>query len=273
MLYKYLPSERIDILEKLKIRFSPLPSLNDPFESLPLIETSKEKNKLISSAFAELEEVWCSTDESLKNEENRKLLEKTKNDITRYANEQISSNAAGQGLMSLLSDNFGVLCLSRTKTNLLMWAHYAEEGRGIVIGLDDSHVFFREKDMEGNDTRPVPVAYSQKRRRVIIDEECFYEKLLCEKPIDWAYEEEERLFRFFLSKYGVIGKDVYNQDIVLSELPKETIKLVFLGYRSSDLTEHRAIEAVKTNKINCKIYRSCMCKSEYRLKFEEVKFK
>lgn len=270
MLYKYLPSERVDILEKLKIRFSPLPSLNDPFESLPLIETFKEKNELISSAFAELEEVWRNTDESLKNEVNRKLLEKTKNDITYYANEQISPNAAGQGLVSLLSDNFGVLCLSRTEKNLLMWAHYAEEGRGLVIGFDDSHVFFNKKDMEGNDTKPLPVTYSQKRRRVIVGEERFYEKLLCEKPIDWAYEEEERLF-LFLSKDGVIGKDVYNQDIILSELPRETIKSVFLGYRSSDLTEHRAIEAVKNNKIDCKIYRSYMCSSEYRLKFDEVK--
>jgi len=270
MLYKYLPSERVDILEKLKIRFSPLPSLNDPFESLPLIENSKEKNEVISSAFSELEEIWRSTDENLKNEENRKLLEETKNDITCYA-EKITSNTVGQGLMSLLSDNFGVLCLSRTEKNLLMWAHYAEEGRGIVIGLDDAHVFFREKDMQGNDTRPVPVAYSQKRRRVLVGEERFYEKLLCEKPFDWAYEEEERLFRFFLSKDGVIGKDVYNQDIVLSELPRETIKSVFLGYRSSDLTEHRAIEAVKNNKIDCKIYRSYMCSSEYILKFDEVK--
>jgi len=38
MLYKYLPVERIDVISNLKVRFSPLKSLNDPFESLPLID-------------------------------------------------------------------------------------------------------------------------------------------------------------------------------------------------------------------------------------------
>ena len=42
MLYKYLSDERVDVLENLKIRFSPFTSLNDPFKACPLIDISKE---------------------------------------------------------------------------------------------------------------------------------------------------------------------------------------------------------------------------------------
>ena len=47
MLYKYVEEDRVDILEKLKIRFSPFTSLNDPFEAYPLIDMSVEKTKFI----------------------------------------------------------------------------------------------------------------------------------------------------------------------------------------------------------------------------------
>ena len=30
----------------------------------------------------------------------------------------------------------GLLCLTRTPTNPLMWAHYADSHRGVVIGID-----------------------------------------------------------------------------------------------------------------------------------------
>ena len=49
MLFKYLPAERIDVLENLKIRFSPLGSLNDPFEAQPLIDLGEEREQQINT--------------------------------------------------------------------------------------------------------------------------------------------------------------------------------------------------------------------------------
>lgn len=37
MLYKYLPPERVDVIESCRIRFTQLLSLNDPFEHCLLI--------------------------------------------------------------------------------------------------------------------------------------------------------------------------------------------------------------------------------------------
>lgn len=270
MLYKYLPIERVDVLENLAIRFSPLMSLNDPYECQPLIDMRNEKNALIDKLIGELNDLWAHTNEEEKIPTNQRILEDTKKELIDNINTRTDSYVVGQELMSLLGDNFGVLSLSRTGSSLLMWSHYASEGKGIVLGFDDEHSFFRQRDMEGNITHPIPVVYSDKRRKVTPGEDRYYEKLLCEKPLDWAYEEEERLFRTFLTKAGSIGKDPYGQNIVLSALPKEAIKAVYIGYRADEKTKKRVLAAIKNNSIECVIYSSSICKDEYRIKFSEI---
>ncbi|OUS51807.1 hypothetical protein BM607_011295 [Shewanella sp. SACH] len=58
MLFKYLPIDRIDVLENLKIRFSPLMSLNDPFECQPLIDMKNERDMLLQQMLFDLNELW-----------------------------------------------------------------------------------------------------------------------------------------------------------------------------------------------------------------------
>ena len=66
MLYKYLPPERIDVLKNLKIRFSPLGSLNVPFEALPLVDLSEEKQKIHDRMEKDLKEYWDNLEEKEK---------------------------------------------------------------------------------------------------------------------------------------------------------------------------------------------------------------
>ena len=270
MLYKYLPAERIDIIENLKIRFSPLLSLNDPFENLPLVDISVEKNVLLSQLILELEEIWEKTDVSEKTVSNRQLLEQTKEKLHQQINEETSPYSVGQQVVNLIGDNLGVLSLSRTEKSLLMWTHYASEGKGFLIGFDDNHSFFRQKDMEGNITKLLPVIYSAKRRKIIIGEESYYQKLLCVKALEWAYEEEERIFRIFLTKENVVGKDIYGQDIVLSELPKESIKEIYFGYAMCDEDKDRITLAVSKNRIDCQLSRARICNDEYKIVFDQI---
>jgi hypothetical protein len=43
------------------------------------------------------------------------------------------------------ADNTGILALTRTPTNPLMWAHYADNHRGLVIGIDAEAAGFAEE--------------------------------------------------------------------------------------------------------------------------------
>ncbi|KZK66797.1 hypothetical protein A1L58_05145 [Shewanella baltica] len=269
MLFKYLPIDRIDVLENLKIRFSPLMSLNDPFECQPLIDMKNERDMLLQQMLFDLNELWENTAIEDKTEENRKILEKTKAELIANVQKKTHSFIVGQELIANLSDNLGVLSLSRTEDNLLMWSHYADEGQGLVIGFDEEHEFFKQESLAGQPTRPIPVVYTNKRSKVVPGEERYYEKLLCEKPRDWAYEEEERLFRAFLSKEGCLGKDAYGADVILTDLPKNAIKAVYLGYYTTEDTKKRVISAIKANEISCNIFQASVSLDEYKIEFRD----
>ncbi|MGY4879319.1 DUF2971 domain-containing protein [Vreelandella aquamarina] len=269
MLFKYLPKDRIDVLENLKIRFSPLMSLNDPFECQPLVDMKNESDKFLQQMLLDLNELWENTAIEEKTEENRKILEETRAELIADVKKGTHSFVVGQELMARLSDNLGVLSLSRTEDNLLMWSHYADEGKGLVIGFDEDHEFFKQPNLAGRSTRPIPVVYTNKRSKVVPGEDRYYEKLLCEKPRDWAYEEEERLFRAFLSKDGCVGKDAYGMDVILTDVPKEAIKVVYLGYSTTEDTKQRAISAIKNNDISCNLFQARVSLDEYKIEFTD----
>lgn len=272
MLFKYLPAERVDILENLKIRFSPLMSLNDPFECQPLVDIKNESSQFLEQMLSDLDELWENTADEEKTEENRKFFEKTRVELIAGVKEKTNSFVVGQELMALLSDNLGVLSLSRTEDNLLMWSHYADEGKGIVIGFDDEHSFFKQPSLAGRSTRPIPVVYTNKRSKILPGEDRFYEKLLCEKPRDWAYEEEERLFRAFLNKEDCLGKDACGMDVILTDLPKTAIKAVYIGYGISEQTKTRTLSAIKSNDISCEIFQARVSLDEYKIEFSDQIF-
>lgn len=270
MLYKYLPSERIDVIQNLEIRFSPLQSLNDPFEASPLIDMSLEKEDMVSFIESGLNELWSNTKEYEKTEENKLSLEQAKKELIEKSEVLMCSRNAGHEVIKLLGDNLGILSLSRSEHSLLMWSHYASGNTGYVLGFHDEHEFFRKKDQRGNITKPIAVVYSQKRIQISPKDENYYQKLLFKKPLEWAYEEEERIFRYFLSKENAIGKDEYNQDIVLSELPKETIAAVYIGYKASCETESEILLALKKHNIECPVYKARICDNEYKIIFDDI---
>ena len=84
-------------------------------------------------------------------------------------------------------DQLRICSLSKTKENALMWAHYADGHRGVVIGV--------EVDRDRYDLRPVqyegPPFVKQAEINPPIETA---KRILCYKHEVWIYEEEERIF-------------------------------------------------------------------------------
>lgn len=89
-----------------------------------------------------------------------------------------------------LNVSTGLICLSRSWSNPLMWGHYAEKHTGMALGF------------EVHDGLPVEVIYAKyptklrkdpKTGHFQINEE-FVNRLLITKFFDWHYEEEWRIF-------------------------------------------------------------------------------
>ena len=269
MLYKYLPCERVDVLEKLKIRFTPLSSLNDPFEAAPLIDASLELSRFESYVENEWKKICVDPNKTVGEKQD---LEKRKISVIKRAKKKFDPNFFGKDIVSELDKkSFGVLSMSRTKSSLLMWSHYASEGKGYLLAFDESHLFFRRKALDGRIAKPIPVNYSARRRRVAPSDENFFQKLLCEKPLEWMYEEEERLCCVFGAEDKAIGKDDYGQDIVLSNIPSDMIKGVYVGYRTDEDIKNRILSSIKKHSINCVIFNSRLCNNQYKLEFIELK--
>jgi hypothetical protein len=166
-LYKFLPA-RPSFFENLLLRASSKHSLNDPFEAKP------------SASF------WADLFTYTKNDR----FGGTKEEIIKYLQKQPPYSRWSELGVSLFYE-YGIISLTETKDNLLMWSHYADQHRGMVIEFDVSHPFFcsthSENALTGNTRR---VLYRKERLNELGD---YLLEPYFHKSDEWAYEKEHRL--------------------------------------------------------------------------------
>lgn len=262
MLYKYLSPARLSVLNDFKIRYTQPAQLNDPFESALLINTSAyDRSHEIIESLAH--EVVCETDED------RAELEAAKDELKAEAKAKASPRAMGKRLAEFLNKARGVLSLSRANDSLLMWAHYGDSHRGFVIGVDETHPFFHSLDGEGNRTSPQNVIYTSRRMIVDVDSPEFHNQLLCYKSLEWAYEQEVRVFTTF----GPVDTDFEKHapdQVHLFTLPRECIKEIYIGANANAQTRAKILELVDRRKLQVKVFDAYVDDEKYALNFYEV---
>jgi hypothetical protein len=268
MLFKYLPYKRVDVLENLKIRFSPLQSLNDPFECMFPIDVTKEIESAFNNVKKEFDEWWDSLeDNSAKNMNKYYNYIKA---IRHGVENELNSHNVSENLLNTLDESFGILSLSRSYENLLLWAHYASDNAGYVLGFDETRMFSQQTDLCGNIVTPFNVLYSDTIQYFEYGTDNWREKLLCQKPIEWAYEQEERFFLSGMDLAKYTNKDIFGFRIVLYDFAPESVEKVFIGCKATQDTKNKIFDAIKKNKLNCSVYEAKPSKFEYKLEFKEI---
>ncbi|MGP1150195.1 DUF2971 domain-containing protein [Serratia sp. CY49633] len=125
-------------------------------------------------------------------------------------------------LVEALSCHLGVLSLSKSDVNELMWTHYASNGQGLAVTFNEEHHFFKQfpakevsyskdkrasltyyKGMMRMNGAPLKKFYAENFNDSIglmqtlngngIDIEDFTERLLYSKDEKWDYEDEARI--------------------------------------------------------------------------------
>lgn len=226
LVYKYLHSDRIDVLENSNIRFTQAEALNDPFESMPSF--AKFRTNTANAVRAKFKEQFGM-------------------DISppQLADTLGPLNIEIDNLQRNFSQTMGMLSLTTTKKNRLMWAHYADSHRGFVIGLDGYDVFFKEGSHKSG-LGLKKVKYSAIREEAFPDSNALeiqnvsptneeiqkgLEIFFFTKSIDWKYEEEYRIYAG--TKYADTVKSVNGEDIYLFNFPPKCVKEIIFGYRMS----------------------------------------
>jgi hypothetical protein len=232
-LYKYLNPQRLDVLGDGRIRCTQPTLFNDPFESKPYIASMPPRELMERVSVVESARMGLS-------EQERLAILKVSEDPERH--EMVKGM-----MLALFGTGVGILSLTEKPDNLLMWAHYAAEHTGYVIGFDTSHKYWNNfGDEKGNDHLGVlrKVDYSDKRPAPKHLAAMLRTEMYFTKSREWEYEQEWRVFR------GVENADqvIETEDtlpICLFDFPKETVERVIIGCRASEKTKSTIAEIVR----------------------------
>ncbi|MBB3185018.1 hypothetical protein FHR95_002598 [Halomonas fontilapidosi] len=171
------------------------------------------------------------------------------------------------GSRHVWTENSGVLSLTRTAKNPLMWSHYANEHHGAVIGFDAQLAGFTDEEtclipaQHGSiiytQTRPsTPLTATPKGDPVNVGHTHHYpvdhheklSRLFLHKSMCWAYEEEVRVVKCIADRDEAGANASGHFEVVEANgrrlycyrLPAGSIKEICLGLRHEALSSHQA---------------------------------
>lgn len=255
-IFKYIRPERIDVIENLEIRFTQPDALNDPFELRPhfdslvaeadvlanLPQTPVDLRPMVAEAY------------SMLSEEQRAMLplDAATQWIEAFMATDDAREANAQGLRIFLqlmrdgaapiretiyrtfNDNVGILSFSEIPDHELMWSHYADTHKGLVLCFDEGHSFFNRRRSENDEFYFVrKVHYSDGPATSLADIDG--DALLVTKGTKWSYEREWRMLvplREAKRSLTFGGDKVY-----LFAFPPEALKAIILGAHATATLE------------------------------------
>ncbi|MCJ8325495.1 MAG: DUF2971 domain-containing protein [Campylobacterales bacterium] len=255
-LYKYM-NLRPEFFKEPMLRATPVYALNDPFEGMFNHQQIKNANKTFDEYHSQ------------------NGIVRNKNE-----NEEEEEYQIEQSMECIQSDIFalGIVALTEDHINPLMWSHYADEHKGVVIEfLKDTPLYEDSlKSLNGKSSRfgknylgdiyeyPERVLYKREKPTFEDGNELspesltdfyfkkIYKSILFTKSNDWLYEKEHRSVvrledadRIICDDDDNIRKICYkNKEIELITLPNNKIQITYP--REYEMHENMADESVKS---------------------------
>ena len=229
-----------DVLVNNELWFSDPFSFNDPFDCNITIDANNTPEQI--KRYYKVANWEKSKDTDI---EIQKLIKTNFKDKIAFKKKinAISKRAIG---------DLGLACFTESKDNLLMWAHYTEEHKGVVLEFDykkDTTFFKPLKKVVYVKQYPV-YNYFNKKNKVV-------EQLMLRKSDHWNYEKEIRLLKH------KTGNDKFEPQSLVG---------IYFGVRTSQ----KQIETIK-NLIDenekyrhVKVYKALLNDTAYKLKFSIV---
>ena len=279
MLYKYLTTCRaLGLLNSCKIWLSQPDALNDPYECEPAVKLESILNLPVDSD-SNLQELvedisgsryWISvfSDESAYDSfvSAYKMFPRLVLNLLVWRRNQERNVdleiCAHEELKKIIRLNARVFSASKCWDSLLMWAHYADEHRGVVIGFDENTIF-EHNSLENPEWRRV--CYSKKRLILDIADPEFVQKFLTEKPVAWRYEREYRLIYPIRYLEKSEHRDRSNPEGSLLGISPRAIKEIYLGSRTAEETRIGILALAEDKFDNARVFNTKIATESYKL--------
>lgn len=268
---KYVGSQahHLDILRKLQIRFTQPDDLNDPHDCIPGIVPPTNIAAFVDAVIARTTPngrlPGLSPDEQL-NARNALIAkyESNPDELVQRCFAVVRRNINQAGVLSLTSSN----------ENLVLWAHYGDSHRGFVIGLKPGFPPLVQQawDVQGEGELR-PVVYSPTRAIVAIDRIDLAPDTLYQKHDRWRYEDEWRVVRRLVHCDVAIQDSSGMDRFFMWRLDPAAIARVDVGEFASDDTLKAINDATApgTPLQHVEVYRARMNAGRTAFKFERLR--
>lgn len=244
ILYKYLG--RKDFFSNLKLRFTQPNELNDPRECVPELKFRDPRGYINAVIQRNFESGYL------------KLLSENPNMTPQHAltacikasstleNDYIENHEEWvkrvfDKFMEVTNRDIGVLSLTESNNNELMWAHYADSHNGYVIGFESEHSFFKPTNSDPKSCGELMnVVYGDISPVVYIETGSFSipKEVFFTKTERWSDEREWRIIKMLEH-----ANEQINESIYLFEVPSDAIKEVIFGCKVTS----KAREEIESN--------------------------
>ena len=216
-LFKYcrLNARAEQLVSSSELWFSAPAKLNDPFECRPWLEFAHTDQQLVDGLARQLRR------------QNPKMTPHTATANAvgiflegRHRNPEMW-NALRDDLITRLTNEIGVYCLSEHNDSILMWSHYAEDHTGFCLGFEATpytEFFGPAQKVLYSDELPHIQSFDMSPERQV-------DKIFLTKFSGWSYEDEWRIINHDT------GPGLYSY-------PPELLKSITFGIRTSN--EHRS---------------------------------
>jgi hypothetical protein len=178
ILYKYLPPERLDILVNGKIRITQPTSTNDPFDLLPFVQPLADHD--IPSNMA----TYLADNPP---------LETPRSELPPSRPTTVAAELSQRfkAVTVKVFKSVGIISLTATPSSLPVWAHYADNHRGFVIGFKIPSSDFLIGPIDYTAERPTFRTELDTNGSIRTDGDPM--KVLLAKSREWEYEKEWRI--------------------------------------------------------------------------------
>ena len=282
-LYKYLRPSRVDVLKNKTFVYSKPTRFNDPFDCLPHYKETLELNPIgtriyfLKMAFDDFDtarlraelinhvELSMAADPSF-------TLDAVVPIDPSMPSEHHSDFASGfrTSIAPAMQDSVVALSLSEEANSLLMWAHYAEDHTGFVVGFCSDHAYFNSAG--GNPSNPGylnKVIYSSDRPSGVVGA-MSAESAYLTKGLEWSYEREWRVLQKVRNASRVIENS--SGGIHLFEYPSDAVVQVVVGARATKETLDTIRNIISDRVVwpNISLYQAVVDSQHYRLNYEPI---
>ena len=237
-LYKFISEpEHVKFLLQGSVKFTPISELNDPSELSPVIVRDNVQKSLTrlrregynDQEFSDLQKQGHLLERLAPEYLKTSVPSSPKEATERICLSQYDNIPRLEHMMydnaQKISSRIGIFCLSKRRDSLLMWAHYANNAKGLAVGFQDLDKIF-PGDNTGVLRQPIAVSYEEDGVDITFEPRSHKSLFFCKFP-DWKYEQEVRI----ILPLDECCQDNLNEKIYTYNIPSIHIVRVVLGWK------------------------------------------